>query len=184
MREPETNTAENPNPRLIERLSARRGYFLRFVRKGVESLEVAEDILQASYVRAIEHLGELRDQRRVEAWFYRFLRNAVVDHYRRSAVSSEVTVEQPLPEPQQPPSAPSPCPCAVRELRNIRKEYSQALETVEMQDVPVHKYAGREGITSGNASVRLHRARKALAQRIRIVCGSCAGAGCFDCRCA
>ena len=154
------------------------------MRKRVESLEVAEDILQASYVRAIEHLRELRDERRVEAWFYRFLRNAVVDHYRGSAVSSEVTVEQPLLEPQQLPSAPNPCPCAVRELTNIRKEYSQALETVEMQDVPVHTYAGREQITSGNASVRLHRARKALAQRIHIVCGSCAGPGCFDCRCA
>jgi RNA polymerase sigma-70 factor (ECF subfamily) len=184
MRSYETNASGSSTPHVMERLSAKRADFLRFVAKRVESLEVAEDILQASYLRAIEHLGELRDASRVEAWFYRFLRYAIVDHYRRSAATSEVTVEQPLPEPQQPPAAPTPCPCAVRELTNIRKEYSQALETVEMQDVPVHAYAGRERITPGNASVRLHRARKALAQRIQLVCGPCAGAGCFDCGCA
>ena len=184
MRDSEANTAGNPTLPLLELLSAKRADFLRFVRKRVESFEVAEDILQASYLRAIEHLRELRDTQRVEAWFYRFLRNAVVDHYRRSAVNSEVSVDQPLLEPQQSPPPLNPCPCAVRELTNIRKEYSQALETVEMQDVPVHTYAGRERITPGNASVRLHRARKALAQRIQIVCGPCARTGCFDCRCA
>jgi RNA polymerase sigma-70 factor (ECF subfamily) len=184
MRVYEANTAGSSSQHLVERLSAKRADFLRFVRQRVESLEVAEDILQASYLRAIEHLEELRDERRVEAWFYRFLRNAVVDHYRRSAVNREVSVEQPPREPQQPPPARTFCQCAVRELTNIRKEYSQALETVEMQDVPVHTYAGRERITPGNASVRLHRARKALAQRIQLVCGPCTGAGCFDCRCA
>jgi hypothetical protein len=34
-----------------------------------------------------------------------------------------------------------------------------------------------------NASVRLHRARQALARRVRAVCGACADRKCADCSC-
>jgi RNA polymerase sigma-70 factor (ECF subfamily) len=48
----------------------------------------------------------------------------------------------------------------------------------------VQEYAWQVGISSNNASVRLHPARKALRNRLEKICGPCAGAGCFDCTCA
>jgi RNA polymerase sigma factor (sigma-70 family) len=170
--------------RILQRLSDKRPQFLAFLRKRVESAAVAEDLLQAAYLRAIEHVDELRDGQRAEAWFYRLLRNLVIDHYRRPVASPVASIELDELPGETHSQQPNTCPCAVRELTRLRNEYSQALETIEMQDMPVQDFARRERITPGNASVRLHRARKALARRIVAVCGPCAGAGCFDCQCA
>ena len=39
------------------------------------------------------------------------------------------------------------------------------------------------GITPNNATVRLHRARKALKRELERSCGTCATHGCLDCGC-
>jgi DNA-directed RNA polymerase specialized sigma24 family protein len=167
------------------RLSNKRTVFLAFLRKRVDSPEVAEDLLQAAYVRAIEHLAELRDERRAEAWFYQLLRNAIVDHYRRAATAAKVFAgEAGFDRPAEPVRRPNPCPCAMRELSQIRTDYARALENVEMEGTSVRAFASSESITPGAASVRLHRARKVLASRLETVCGACSGEGCFDCTCA
>jgi RNA polymerase sigma factor (sigma-70 family) len=80
--------------RVFQHLSDERASFLAFLRKRVDSAATAEDLLQAAYLRAIEHLSELRDERRADAWFYRFLRNAIIDHYRRAATAAKVLVEK------------------------------------------------------------------------------------------
>jgi DNA-directed RNA polymerase specialized sigma24 family protein len=54
--------------------------FLQFLRGRVGDAATAEDILQAAYVKAIQHGGELREAESSVAWFYRILRNAVTDH--------------------------------------------------------------------------------------------------------
>jgi DNA-directed RNA polymerase specialized sigma24 family protein len=171
--------------RIFQHLSDRRASFLTFVRKRVDSVEKAEDLLQSAYLRALEHLPELRDEGRADAWFYRLLRNAIIDHYRRTAAAARVFVEDaPLHGPAEPILRPNTCPCATRELGHLNPNYSHALEDVEMYGMPVQIFASNEKIAPGTASVRLHRARKALAWRLHTVCGSCAGAGCFDCTCA
>lgn len=171
--------------RVFQNLSDKRASFFAFVRKRVDSAEKAEDLLQSAYVRAIEHLPELRDEGRAEAWFYQLLRNAIIDHYRRTAAAARVLVEDaPLDRPVEPIRHPNTCPCATRELGHLNKNYARALEGVEMDGMPVQIFASNEKIAPGTASVRLHRARKALASRLQTVCGSCAGPGCFDCTCA
>ena len=175
---------EDPRP-VFQHLSEKRAPFLAFLRKRVESIEIAEDLLQAAYLRALEHIRQLRDERRAEAWFYRLLRNAIIDHYRRAATFEKIFVPNtPLDRPVEPIRSPNTCPCATHELRHLRADYTRALDFVEMDGTPVQVFASKEKIAPGTASVRLHRARKALASRLRIVCGSCSGNGCFDCTCA
>ncbi len=71
------------NPASIEKILSAREMFLGFVSARVEDREAAEDILHSCYVKALEHAGELRDGESSIAWFYRILRNATIDHYRR-----------------------------------------------------------------------------------------------------
>lgn len=165
-------------------LTDQRTRFLSFVRRRVESPEIAEDILQTSYLRATEHVAELREETRAVAWFYRLLRNAVIDHYRRTAVSSKLLAQElPLDRPAEPVRRSTPCPCTTRELAHLKTDYAHALENVEMDGMSVQAFAAHEKIAPGTASVRLHRARKALAARLKIACGPCSGEGCFDCTC-
>src|SRR5438093_1139127 len=60
--------------------------FLRFLEKRIPSPEVAQDILQDAIVRGMTKAPSLEDDESVVAWFYRVLRNALVDHYRHQDV--------------------------------------------------------------------------------------------------
>lgn len=166
-------------------LSTKRRQFLAFVRSRVASAEAAEDILQSAMLKAAEAQDGIDSPERAEAWFYRVLRNAVVDYYRRSAVTARTFAGEWETISLMPASpAANVCPCVSRELQGLKPEYVRALEQVEMEGGSVQEFAKREGIAASNASVRLHRARHTLRRRLMASCGSCAGAGCFDCTCS
>jgi RNA polymerase sigma-70 factor (ECF subfamily) len=62
--------------------------FLRYLERRVGSREEAEDILQEAFGRSLDRLEALGGDENVVRWFYRVLRNAVTDHYRREAAAS------------------------------------------------------------------------------------------------
>ena len=166
-------------------LMTRRQRFLNFVRSRVSSFDVADDILQKASLKVVSRGAEVHDGERAEAWIYRILRNEILDHHRRLAVQQKRTAEL-TPEIAATPTSGEGnlCRCALDEMSNLQPNYSQALRSIEMQDEPISRHAGRAGISLNNATVRLHRARKALRARVVQRCGQCAGAGCFDCTCA
>jgi len=172
-------------PDVVRRLVDNHRTFLRFLESRVGSREVAEDILQAAFGRAVAHADELRDESAV-AWFYRVLRNAVTDHFRRAdvarrgvaAFAREVEVELAPPEVQD-----AICGC-VRTLASVLKlEYAEALERVDVEGMAIKDFAAMKGITASNAGVRLFRARSALKKQVVASCGTCAEHGCLECSC-
>src|ERR1700712_4144614 len=74
----------------LQTLLDRRAGFLAFVQRRVADPALAEDILQAAYMRALERSSGLRENDSAVAWFYSVLRNAVIDFYRRRATESKV----------------------------------------------------------------------------------------------
>jgi RNA polymerase sigma-70 factor (ECF subfamily) len=171
----------------LEQLLARHDDFLRFLQKRVESRAVAEDILQSAFVRGIEKASTLRDQESIVAWFYRMLRNAVIDHYRSRDSSAHFLDEWPegLDIPGQPVEFVKNeiCRCVNNVLVELKPEYRDALQSVDIEEHPVTEFAEQAGITANNANVRLHRAREALRKQVRTVCGTCADHRCVDCTC-
>lgn len=88
----DSQPAQRLSQKALDRLIENRLRFLAFLRQRVASDEIAEDILQAAFVKGIEKGGSLRDQETDIAWFYRLLRNATVDYYRQRG-SSERALE-------------------------------------------------------------------------------------------
>ncbi len=70
---------------VVQNLLEKRSRFLAFVQSRVEDRALAEDILQAAYVRALEKSDTLREEDSAAAWFYSVLRNAVTDHFRHTS---------------------------------------------------------------------------------------------------
>jgi RNA polymerase sigma-70 factor (ECF subfamily) len=161
--------------------------FLRFLERRGVGRTVAEDILQEAFVRSLERVEELRGEETVVAWFYRVLRNAVIDHYRRQGASGRALDE--LARELEEDAVPSPdmrdaiCQCVGRLVGTLKPEYAQALQRVELEGVPVKQFAQEAGISANNAAVRVHRAREALRKQVKSCCGSCAEHGCVDCGC-
>lgn len=170
---------------VLGRITAHRAKFLSFLTARVHDPETAEDILQSAYVKAVEHGATIRRDESTVAWFYRILRNAIVDHYRRSAareraheafvvegdLSYELEIERTV------------CSCIGEVILDLKSEYRTAIEQVDIAGSSVDVFARAEQISLTNASVRLHRARKKVAKELIAICGICAEHKCLDCTC-
>jgi RNA polymerase sigma-70 factor (ECF subfamily) len=162
--------------------------FLRFLERRVGSREVAEDLLQDAFVRGIGRAASIRDGESVTAWFYRVLRNALTDHYRRQAVEARAhgraaAIEDPFAEGPDAELHDEICGCIAGLVDTLKPEYARALRRVDLDEAPLREWAAEEGITLNNAAVRLHRSRAALKRRVTRACGTCARHACLDCRC-
>ena len=160
--------------------------FLAFLERRVQSREVAEDILQEAFVRGLPRLSSLRQQESVVAWFYRMLRNALVDHYRRrdaeARAMQQVAAEFNEAEPDRELMS-EVCQCVTSLIGTLKPEYAAAIQRVDLDGLAVRAFADEQGINANNAGVRVHRAREALRRQLVRSCGSCATHGCLDCDC-
>jgi RNA polymerase sigma-70 factor (ECF subfamily) len=154
----------------------------------VESDAVAEEIVQGAFLRAVERASDLESDESAVAWFYRMLRNAIVDHYRRretaGRVMAELANEPTDAAPEIPPDDKAhTCACVSAIARTLKPQYAEIVEQVDIEERPLADVAARAGISISNATVRLHRARKALRKQVALTCRTCAEHGCIDCTC-
>lgn len=164
-----------------------RSQFLGFVQRRVQDAATAEDILQAAYVRALQHEGELQGHESVVGWFYRVLRNAVIDLYRRRASETKALeewgremVDQAVPGHEIQNEI---CVCLSRVMDTINPAYAEMLRSVDLGDQRLHEFAEDHNISAANAAVRMHRARASFRKHLVRTCGACAEHGCVDCTC-
>lgn len=179
--------AGTASPAVVAALVENHRRFLAFLESRVGNRRDAEEILQSAFVRGLERGGEIRDEEKVVAWFYRVLRNALVDFWRsrgaeqkaEEALARELADEQvPPPELEQ-----QLCGCFEPLLAALRPEYAEILRKVDLEGERPSDFALAAGLTANNAMVRLHRARKALRDRLVASCRTCADHGCLDCSC-
>ncbi|MBX7082310.1 MAG: sigma-70 family RNA polymerase sigma factor [Nannocystaceae bacterium] len=163
--------------------------FLAFVQRKLGDRALAEDVLQSAFVRSLERQDQLRDRESAVAWFYRMLRNAVIDHQRhdRMAARRLESFAQELalaPQSASPADRDEICACLLTLAEALPAEQARALRRVDLEGVAVKDYAVEAGITANNAGVRLFRARARLREALTNCCGTCADHGCRDCTCS
>ena len=188
-----TAAARPDTPEVIGLLVENHRKFLAFLERRVGSREAAEDILQDAYVRGLDRAASLRDRESATAWFYRLLRNALTDHYRRRGAEGRalerVAAEAgPEAEAGAPPAdaelMDAVCGCVGALVDTLKPEYAAAVRRVDLEGAALPAFAAEAGITANNAAVRLHRARQALRRQVERSCGTCATHGCLDCHCS
>jgi RNA polymerase sigma-70 factor (ECF subfamily) len=175
-----------PRREALAVLAQNRRAFLSFLENRIGRRDLAEDVLQESFARSLDKVP-LESEESAVAWFYRVLRNAVVDHYRRTGASERAlaALARQLDEDAEPDldERNAVCRCVARLSGTLKPEYALALRRIDVDGVSVRDYAAEEGITPNNAGVRVFRAREALRKRVVRWCGSCAERGCIDCTC-
>jgi len=180
--------SEAVSPEVIGVLVENHERFLSFLTRRVSSRDVAEELLQNAFVRGLDKIDSLREGESVTAWFYRLLRNALVDHYRRQgaeqrALDNIASTQEQVEPPFDEALMNVVCGCVTSLVGTLKPEYAEAIRRVDLQGVTVDDLAREANITSNNASVRLHRAHQALRRQLARSCGTCATHGCLDCHC-
>ena len=168
----------------LDTLLSHRARFLGFVRARVPDREAAEDLLQQAYTKVLEHPADVPVGHELP-WFYRVLRNLVIDRHRRQAVSlrqREAWEHDPtrVSEPEQRGRL---CRCTLKALASLKPQHAVIITEVDLHGRSVVDVARTEGLSTTNAYVRLHRARRTLGERLRGICRTCADNACVDCHC-
>jgi RNA polymerase sigma factor (sigma-70 family) len=171
----------------LDELIAQRQRFLAFVQRRVSDYELAEDILQTAYLRAFEHKDDFHPGESAMAWFYRLLRNAVIDNYRRHVSKEKAlaawTRELEASALLSPELHHEVCDCLHDIVEGLKPEYSEILRAVDIGEQRVHDFARQHRLSISNAGVRIHRARAALRKHLLRICATCAEHGCLNCTC-
>ena len=172
---------DTPATDLVPHLEAFRG----FVRRRVADAEIADDIVQDSLLKAVRSAPELREADALLPWFYRILRNAVTDAYRRRASESagKDSLAAEADRAWVAEDEAQACACLYGVLDSMRPEYAQLIRRMDLEDAGSEHMAEQLGITRNNLKVRHHRARQQLRQRLEETCRTCATHGCLDCDC-
>ena len=173
-----------PTAEVAATLVANHRAFLAFVERRVGNRDLAEEILQAAFVKNLDKFDTVRET--AIGWFYRVLRNAIIDHRRRQAVVDkrhETFAAETELAGEDDELRGVVCKCVGELAGTLKPEYADALRQIEIDGVSVKDYAARAGISSNNAGVRVFRAREALRKQVVRACGTCATHGCVDCTC-
>ena len=179
------DTPEQPAP--VATLLENHRAFLQYLERRVGDRALAEDILQDAFAKVVARPEQAPAGESVIPWFYRTLRNAAIDQFRRRGAADRAyeafareleTHEAPTDDMEV-----EICACVSRLAATLKPEYAEALEAIEVAGTPVKMFAEQKGLSSSNAGVRVFRAREALKRRVTESCGTCAEHGCLNCTC-
>ena len=171
----------------VETLLENHRAFLRYLERRVGDRALAEDILQDAFAKVVARPEQAPADESVIPWFYRTLRNAAIDQFRRRGAADRAyeafareleTHEAPTGEIES-----EICACVSRLAATLKPEYAEALQAIEVSGTTVKTFAQQKGLSSSNAAVRVFRAREALKKRVTESCGTCAEHGCLNCTC-
>ena len=180
-----TQTSDTPAP--LDILLDNHRAFLSYLERRVGERALAEDILQDAFAKVVDRPDRAQADESIVPWFYRTLRNATIDRFRRRGASDRALEAfaremetQAVPEQTLEAEI---CACVLRLAASLKPEYADALQEIDVNGTPVKTFAEQRGLTTSNAGVRVFRAREALKKRLAESCGTCADHGCRDCSC-
>jgi RNA polymerase sigma factor (sigma-70 family) len=131
----------------------------------VLSEQLAEDVLQATFVRAWQALGTGTEVRDVRPWLYRIAHNQAVNALR-AAGPAESELPHGLPAPAAAPDVAAErieaVRSALRGIDGLPDRQRAALMAVAVDDRPHADVAAELGLTDGALRQLLLRARTAL----------------------
>jgi RNA polymerase sigma factor (sigma-70 family) len=161
---------------ITAKLLAHRDVFKAFLAARVGNAADAEDLLQNGLVKALSRADEVKDGEKAVAWFYKILRNVIIDHIRSRTAAAKrddqwaadsATLAEDVEAERQ------ICACFDRLLPTLKPTHAELIRRVELRGEPVAQAAAALGMTANNASVTLHRARGELRTKLMTFCGDC-----------
>jgi DNA-directed RNA polymerase specialized sigma24 family protein len=157
--------------------------FSIFLEQQVGSRAASEDVLRDAFAlgnRETPHAGEP-----IRAWFYRLLRNAVLEQPRHSLEGKLVAFRSELEQRIEPSGAVG---AAIDRYvgviaATLGPEHSELLGRVELAGEALGTYAELAGISPASAEERLSLARTELYRQVVSSFGTCSVHGAYNCTC-
>lgn len=149
----------------IERMLSEHGdRLLRLCYLLLSDIQLAEDALQETFLRAFKGLDAFRGDSGEATWLTRIAINACRDLQRGSWFRR---VDRRAEPPERGVPFDEPDDSLVREIRRLPLSLRRPLVLFYYQDMNTHEIAQALGISGGAVATRLHRARAMLKDRMK-----------------
>lgn len=160
---------------------------MAFARSRTRSLSEAEDVVQLSLLRALEKMDTLNDPSKLRAWVYTIARRALIDSSRlahREVLSDLEPSQETRDIATESLSAQvHPCACAVDLTNSLAPGQAELIRLVDLEEFSLEEAAAQLLSTKNAATVRLHRARQNLKDKLREHCGVIDASSARRCSC-
>ncbi|MBI4602066.1 MAG: RNA polymerase sigma factor [Planctomycetes bacterium] len=151
------------------------GWLLGWLRGRVRDPELAHDICQESFLKALRSAAFLKDPARFPGWLYQIAKNTLRDHLRRKArrrrwflfADSEYLDALEAPGRSDPVETSEEAESMLRAIRELPPRYREPLLLRHSRDLSYAEIGAILGISENAVQVRIFRARKTLRERER-----------------
>lgn len=128
-----------------------------FILKKVKDGNVADDILQNTFLKIHKNLPQLKDTSKIRAWVFQIVRNEIVDYFKSNFVYTQlINDKEIIVEDYQ-----NMC-CFDRFIYNLPEKYKQVIELVYVKGEKQKDAASMLGISLENVKMRIKRAKDIL----------------------
>lgn len=150
---------------------------LGFIARRVRDRDTAEDILQDVMLRIHRHAGDLERPSAVAAWVHQIARNAIADHYRRTALRHEQSAGIELghdaaseTEADGDEARGEIAACLRPLVQELSPIYREAITVTELDGLSQVEAARRLGLSNSGMKSRVQRARAELKDLLGACC--------------
>lgn len=175
------------NPAIVRSLAEAHDSIRQFLRRALRDDAEADDVMQEFHLRVLTRSSQIKREESARAWLRRVLRSVLNDHFRRQAARRRAEADFARKEAATPPTEADfdtvACLCLYKVLPALKPEYAEVLRRVDLAEERREAAAAALGLTIGNLTVRLHRARRALQRVLELTCETCPIHGYLDCGC-
>jgi RNA polymerase sigma-70 factor (ECF subfamily) len=152
-----------------------------FVHRRVADRHAVDDIVAEVMLRIHTHLDRLDDHEKVTAWVFRIARNAITDHYRRTARRPDAPSDLPEGHPDGDGDVDQwvdDQDLVIRELSVVLRplvdqlpdDYRRALELTDLGGMSQAEAARIEQVSVSGMKSRVQRGRRLLVARLHQHC--------------
>ena len=141
----------------------------RFLQSRIHDHDIAEDLLQDVFVKALAEGQKFCHLDNTRAWLYRVTRNQLIDYFRSHKIHQEVPEEFPEVVENSAPVV-NLSRCLPTALKNLSDQEREVIELCDLEGMTQVEYARRKNITLPGAKSRLQRARKRLKLELNSAC--------------
>ncbi|MCA9609523.1 MAG: sigma-70 family RNA polymerase sigma factor [Myxococcales bacterium] len=154
---------------------AMEGRLRPFVARRVSVEADVDDVMQEVFLKASRGLEDLRDEDRLDAWFFTVARRAIVDHHR-GALRQPVCTDRVPEHPEEPFDAEGEwlgevmTACVAAFVAELPDGYREAVTLVELEGVAAKEAAEMLGLSHSGLKSRVQRGRRLLRARFEAAC--------------
>ena len=134
-----------------------------YLRQRVSDEQVAEDLLQETFVRIHRKLAECDEVQRITSWVYSIARNLAADHFRnKSREAASIAEELQAQDGERGDLNELVAGWLPQMIQELPDTYRRAVELYELKGISQQEIANQLGISLSGAKSRVQRGRAQL----------------------